>query len=54
MLVMHGISDGLNPPFGSIALYDSVPSDNKALKQYPIWLGDLRNESGKHRSHLRS
>ncbi len=46
MLVMHGISDSLNPLFGSIALYDSVPSDNKALKQYPDLAHDLWHESG--------
>ena len=32
---MHGVSDGLGPLFGSIALYGSRPSDSKALKQVP-------------------
>ena len=46
LLVMHGVSDGLSPLYGSIALYDAAASKTKVLKQYPDMAHDIWHESG--------
>ncbi|MGE5451760.1 MAG: lysophospholipase [Acidobacteriota bacterium] len=47
LLVMHGVSDTVTPLYGSIAFYDAVPSQTKALKQYPGLTHDLWHEPEK-------